>query len=265
MDFLALYQAGFKYAVATLGTALTQEHVRALTRFAEEIIISYDGDKAGEDASLRGIDLFVHTGCQVRVLVLPKGFDPDEYILQKGIASFQNLIDQAPYFLDYKLDKLCEQFDPTTPYGQRDIARGMMQLLGKMEDEVLQSAWIKKCAHKLKINEDLLRRQIEGGVKTEPFRETRRTETPAREPDRLSIENELFRYLFEMPELAKEACALLSPEDFKDPILKQNFATICGLYSEGNWNGVHSLLAGIEDSNQVSFLSALSARPIETK
>jgi len=140
MDLIGLYQAGLKHCVATLGTALTLEHVRLLTRFAQEIIISYDGDKAGEGASLRGIDLFVQTGAQVRVLMLPQGSDPDDFILQNGVEAFQKLIDQAPYFLDYKLEKLCESHDPTTPYGQRDIARGMLSLIGKMEDTLLKNA-----------------------------------------------------------------------------------------------------------------------------
>lgn len=265
MDLISLYQAGFKHCAATLGTALTTDHVRLLTRFAQEIIISYDGDKAGEDASLRGIDLFVKTGAQVRILKLPDGFDPDTFILQKGADAFQKLIDSAPFFLDYKLDKLCQQHDPSTPYGQRDIARGMLSLISRIEDELLRNAWLKKCAERLRMSEKVLLEQLHKGSDRPAAAEVQQPPAEVKEPDLLSVEAELLRLLFEKPEWALEACQQLEPADFKDPYLGRCFVKIQELVSKGVWNGVHSLISGMEDSENVSFLSALSAREMETE
>lgn len=265
MDLVGLLQSGIKNCVATLGTALTTDHVRMLTRYADEIVISYDGDKAGEAASLRGIDLFVQTGAQVRVLMLPQGLDPDDYVLEHGAEAFKRLVDEAPYFLDYKLEKLCEQFDPSTPYGQRDIARGMLQLIQKIEDPVLKSAWIKKCADKLRISEKVILSQSFAENKYEDRRGFEEKEPVLmKEPDLLSIECEVLRYIFEKPLFASKACSELECSDFEDPTLRQIFEKIKDLSIDGAWDGVPSLMSQIQDSQLISFLSALSARPIET-
>lgn len=265
MDVLGLYQAGIKHCVATLGTALTVEHVRALTRFAGEVIISYDGDKAGIDASLRGIDLFVQESCQVRILVLPSGFDPDDFVLKKGSEAFRNLIQNAPFFLDYKLDRLCEEHNPATPYGQRDIARGMLAIIGKIGDEVLRSAWVKKCAERLKLSEELLRREMTR-EKTPPgaAMPVVAEEKAAARPNLLSAESEVLRWLIEEPKLAADAVQHLAPEDFEEPLLRRCFEEVGRRVSSGQWNGISSLLGGEEEPAVVSCWSALAAQPLQS-
>lgn len=264
MDVLGLYQAGIKHCVATLGTALTVEHVRALTRFAGEVIISYDGDKAGIDASLRGIDLFVQESCQVRILVLPSGFDPDDFVLKKGSEAFRSLIQSAPFFLDYKLDRLCEEHDPSTPYGQRDIARGMLSIIGKIGDEVLRSAWVKKCAERLKLSEEMLRREmLREKMPRDATAPAAEEKGPAR-PNLLSAESEVLRWLIEEPKLAADAVLHLAPEDFEEPLLRRCFEEVGRRVSSGQWNGISSLLGGEEEPAVVSCWSALAAQPLQS-
>ncbi len=264
MDLIALHQAGFQNCVATLGTALTLDHVRLLTRFAEEIVISYDGDQAGVGASLRGIDLFAQTGAQVRVLMLPQGYDPDDYVKEHGADAFKQLIKEAPFFLDYKLEKLCGQFDAGSPYGQRDIARGMLDLIQRMDDQLLKNAWVKKCADRLRISEKVLFSQLVT-KNSYPQEVGQSPEEPKKlpKPDLLSIEGEILRFIFEKPLFASQACSELECSDFEDPTFRHIFEKIKDLSIDGAWSGLPSLMSQLQDQELLSFLSALSARPID--
>ncbi|MFA7002024.1 MAG: DNA primase, partial [Candidatus Omnitrophota bacterium] len=109
--FLRLYQNGFKSAVATLGTALTEEHVRILKRFAEEAVVIYDGDKAGEAASLRGMEVFLEGDMSVKLARLEGGLDPDDLIREKGAEAFAEVLGKATDFFDFKLETLQKRFN----------------------------------------------------------------------------------------------------------------------------------------------------------
>jgi len=94
MDVISLHQAGIDFAVASLGTALTRMQAWILKKYSEEVIIAYDSDSAGQAATMRGLDILEETGCNVKVLILPEGKDPDEYIRIHGPDKFKNLIDR---------------------------------------------------------------------------------------------------------------------------------------------------------------------------
>lgn len=103
MDVISLHQAGIDYAVASLGTALTQMQAWILKKYAEEVIICYDSDSAGQAATMRGIDILDKSGCKTKVLLIPDGKDPDEFIRNNGPEKFKNLADRAISLLDYKI------------------------------------------------------------------------------------------------------------------------------------------------------------------
>ena len=87
-DAVALHQAGLTHTVATLGTALTAEHIQVLRRFASKVVLLFDPDQAGVRAALRGLDLFVNSGLGVKVVTLPAGEDPDTYVRKEGPEAF---------------------------------------------------------------------------------------------------------------------------------------------------------------------------------
>ena len=103
MDVISLHQAGIDYAVASLGTALTQAQAWILKKYAEEVIIAYDADSAGQAATLRGLEILERAGCSGKVLLIPDGKDPDEYVRNNGPEKFKNLIGGAISLLDYKI------------------------------------------------------------------------------------------------------------------------------------------------------------------
>ncbi len=118
MDTIALHQAGFDCAVASLGTALTEDHARLIARYVQEVIIAYDGDQAGVKAAQRAITILNRTGIQVRVLQMTGAKDPDEFIRKYGADAFRKLLDGSENQMEYRLMQLRNQFNLEDP-GQR--------------------------------------------------------------------------------------------------------------------------------------------------
>ena len=105
MDCISLHQYGFSNVVASLGTALTINQAKLLKKYVDTVIISFDADVAGEAATLRGLELLRNEGFDLRVLIVPKGKDPDEYIKMNGREAFQKLVDEALPLIDYRIKR----------------------------------------------------------------------------------------------------------------------------------------------------------------
>lgn len=115
MDVIALYQAGFNRVVASMGTALTKEQAKLLRRYTNEVYICYDGDAAGEAATLRGLDILRGEGLDVYVVSLPGGSDPDDFVRKHGAEEYRSRLDAALPLVAYKLENLKKQFDISHP------------------------------------------------------------------------------------------------------------------------------------------------------
>ncbi len=160
MDFLGLYSAGFKNAVATLGTALTSQHVQVLKRFAEEAVVVYDGDKAGQQASLKGLEVFLEGGMNVKLVRMPEGFDPDDWIKEKGAPAFQELLDKAMDFFDFKMDLALAAHNVRDPLGVVKITGDFLDTLAKVGNPILASHYLARLSSIVKIDETSLRTEL---------------------------------------------------------------------------------------------------------
>lgn len=158
--FLRLYQNGFKSTVATLGTSLTEDHVHVLKRFAEEAIVIYDGDKAGEAASLRGLEVFLEGGMNVKLARLPAGYDPDDFILKHGPEAFQKLISEARDFFDYKLEILLTRYNQLDSLGLMKITSDFLETFSKIQNPVLTDRYLRRLAGSLGVDEASLRSEL---------------------------------------------------------------------------------------------------------
>ena len=134
MDVVTISQAGVTGAVATLGTALTNEQARLLKRYAPEVFLCYDGDEAGQHAIERGLDILEAEGVPCRVLYLPDGLDPDEYIRKNGVEAFEAIRPMRP--AAYRMERLKLQFDLTTQDGKTEYAKQCASLLRRVKDPV---------------------------------------------------------------------------------------------------------------------------------
>jgi DNA primase len=155
-DAIALHQAGLTQTVATLGTALTPEHIQALRRFADHVVLLFDPDAAGVRAALRGLDLFVNSGLGVKVVTLPAGEDPDTYVRKSGPDSFIRLEKQAPSLLDFALEHSLKATQGSTIEGKIRSVDEILRILQKSEHPIEREERLKLVAERLGINESRL-------------------------------------------------------------------------------------------------------------
>jgi DNA primase len=157
LDVIALSQHEISYSVATLGTALTADHVRALSRFAKNIIALFDGDDAGQKAAARSFEIFVEAGLLGRAAFLPPGEDPDTFIRSRGKAALEAILDQAVPLADYYFTWL-EQRHGKTLEGKSQIASEVSRVLAKVNNAFEVDLLIRRAVDMLGIREELLRR-----------------------------------------------------------------------------------------------------------
>lgn len=152
-DLIALHQYGFKNSVATLGTALTAEHVQILKRgFAQKAYLVFDSDEAGRKASHRGISLFINESVDAAVVVLPRGYDPDSYLHEFGAESFQQLSDQALSMIDFLLESAIQSHGVSVE-GKIKILTDISEPLSNIADPVARSIYIRYVSERINVDE----------------------------------------------------------------------------------------------------------------
>jgi DNA primase len=159
-DVLSMHQAGIYNVVASSGTALTKEQIRLIKRFTNNIIIIYDGDEAGIKASLRGIDLVLEEGMNVKVLLLPEGEDPDSFSRKRGASDFQKYIEENETdFIKFKV-KLLLKNSENDPVAKARLITDVIHSISVIPDPVTRSVYIKECSKLLDVNEDILYTEV---------------------------------------------------------------------------------------------------------
>ena len=165
-DVISMYQSGVENVVASSGTSLTEDQIRLIHRFTNNITVLYDGDKAGIKASLRGIDMLLAEGMNVKVLLLPDGEDPDSFAQGRGATAFQQYIDTHQVdFIRFKVNLLMEDA-ADDPYSRSELIKSITQSISVIQDPIVRSVYITECSQIMKIDErvlitDINRRQRE--------------------------------------------------------------------------------------------------------
>ncbi len=171
MDAISLYQHGVRNVCASLGTALTENQSRLLRRYTGNVVLSYDADSAGRKAALRGIDILGKEDFRVRVLHVPDGKDPDEFLKHHGKGEFLKLIAQAMPMIDYKLANAGEGLDLSSEEGKLDYMKKASVILRNLSP-IEADIYIKKIARDLKISEGAIRMEIMGNHNVEAPKNT---------------------------------------------------------------------------------------------
>ncbi|EPR13963.1 DNA primase [Ruminiclostridium papyrosolvens] len=152
MDVISLHQSGIINSVAPLGTALTENQGRLLKKYTEEIVLSFDSDSAGQAAAFRSLDLLNEIGCNVRVLTIPSGKDPDEFIKAHGVTEFKRLVDRSKGLLDFKLGSLKNDIDTSTNEGKVRFLDKAVLILDKIDNNVEKELYVKKLSEELGVS-----------------------------------------------------------------------------------------------------------------
>ena len=160
MDVISLYQYGIKNVIASLGTALTKEQARLLSRYAEEVLIAYDGDEAGQKATLRALDILSSVGCKVKVIQFPNRMDPDEYVKKYKQEGFTYLTNRALPLVEYKVVLAREKHNMNTVEGKINFTKEAAEILKNIKSEIEIDAYIKKISRETEIDESAIKSEV---------------------------------------------------------------------------------------------------------
>lgn len=167
MDVVSLHKAGFDVAVASMGTALTEDQAKLIKRMADKVFICYDGDSAGKKATLRGLDILRKHGLDVKVVSLPEGMDPDDVINKYGEAGYQKCLDRALPLVEFKLRYLQKLYDMSSHDGKAKYLEDAISVLKDLS-EVECEVYIDLVSQLCDCNKDFIRRHLSGS-KSESF------------------------------------------------------------------------------------------------
>ncbi len=165
MDVIALHQAGFTNAVAALGTSFTADHARLLARYTDEVVLIFDADAAGKKGAQRAIGLLRETGLRIRLVTIPDGKDPDEFIKKNGPERFKLLVERAANDVEYRLMELGTRHLLSTSEGKVTYLREATQMLAELSDPLERDVYLGKLAQELSVSKDALKTQMEYQLK----------------------------------------------------------------------------------------------------
>lgn len=227
MDVIALHQAGFDNAVASLGTALTEGHAGILRRYTKEVYLSYDSDGAGQKAALRAIPILRDAGITCKVINMSPHKDPDEFIKALGPEAYEERIARAENSFMYTLRMREKDFDLRDPEGKTAFYREAARMILEFPDELERDNYIEAVAAHYQVGFDHLRQLVHkmgtaGGIsaRKEPLK-SGRNEKKKREDGQSKSQRLLLTWLVEQPKLFRTISAYLSPSDFTEGVYRK--------------------------------------------
>ena len=218
MDLISLHQYGITNVVASLGTALTINQARLLKRYADKVVISYDADLAGQMATLRGLEILRTAGFDVRVLSIPQGKDPDEYVRSNGREAFLKLINNAEPLIDYRIKKAEEGIDFKNSQSVILYSKRIMDIISDL-DPIEKDVYIKKASENTGIKEQALYDILKIKMKDNRENDFRNNKEEDRsklyvEPGFLKAERTLLKMMLENEEYLQYIEERISENDF---------------------------------------------------
>ncbi len=287
MDVIAAHQSGFLNAVASLGTALTRDQGKLLLRYTHDVLLAYDSDAAGVNAALKGAEILRDLGCRVKILTVPAGKDPDEFLRSHHPEEFSRLALNAPGLIQYKLERLLKEKPSSTIAARVEIVNNLASDIIKTESLVEREGYIRLIANTLGITEEVVYAEIRRiSAKTRkigPFSDKSHANShtnsgisdsefanPGREagftganPNSFSkvyrAEDLLLRLMLEEPKVIALVEEQLGWSSFTDQVHNQVLALIKETWLKGNWNPTN-LITSIQDELLGNYLVQLNIK-----
>ena len=235
MDCLIPYQAGLRNIAASCGTALTPEQAKLIKRFTPNVVVLYDGDKAGQTATLRSLDIFLEEEMNVMVAALPDKEDPDTFVRKNGIAALKSLVGAADNLFDYKLRLLRAANDEKTQEGRRRITAEMLPTIKKVPSAVQRSDYIRMLAERLRMSEESLLTELNKVKEENPYsyRGIHQTGTVNADGWIHPTEKQLIKLMFDENSLINRVRDAVTPSDFQDTASSRLVALIFESWAQG--------------------------------
>lgn len=275
-DLLALHQYGVENAGATLGTALTTDHIHMIKGFAEKVILVFDGDDAGIQASLRSVGIFIEKGMQARVMLLPKGHDPDSFIRKSGLEAFETVAAKSRSVITFIMESAQKKFGLSVE-GKMRILDELKKPLASIEDRTAREAYIKEVSEYLGVKEYSLKEKIDKAAveiqKTGTAYRNRSTnriqqkdslKRPLTATDRKQtagtrLERQILAMMLQYPEILPDIVQNKVLDHFVTETLKTLGELILSKKNEKNLD-VSNLISIVDDEQKRNILASLSIK-----
>ena len=271
MDAIALHQYGFDCAVASLGTALTEDGANLLSRYTDQVVLIYDGDEAGQNATQRAIPILEKAGLQVKVLKMRDAKDPDEYLKKFGADRFRILLEESANRVEYQLNAILKKYDLRDDEQKVQYLQESAGLIGSLSSAVQREVYGGRVAEAAGISEDAMRLEVNRALKRRTYQEKKKQEkidlSPARnlQPKEKSIrysnlrsaraEEMIIAQVLREPALFAQIPDL-QPELFSSEFLGRAFRQLRDRYHQG----LDVSLGGLSDftAEEMSHLAGIS-------
>ena len=265
MDVIALHAAGFEFAVATLGTAITPNHARIFSKYTKQVIITYDSDEAGQNAANKAMRILGEVGMDVRVLKLDGAKDPDEYIVKFGADQFRRALDGSRTGFDYKMENILAKYDLTVSSDRIRASGELCELIAGYQSPVERAVYVDQISKKLNLAPEILSNTVEK-VRAKQLSQLRERQgggaqnsvknfgdrinpDAAKDPRAAAAEESLLGLLLIFPEYREEIASGREPlteADFATEFNRRVFGAVMRLHRQES--GFHFELLGGEFS-----------------
>lgn len=245
LDLLSLWAYGTKNVVATLGTALTKEQVEQIHRFTRNIVVIFDPDEAGRNAVERSLALFLEEEMRVRVVILPDGYDPDDFVRRFGGKALEEEIRRAPSMVDYYIDEVMGE--ERTLEGKRDALKRAISFIGNISDPIQRNLFVKRVAERMNVDEQVFKEEVKKyhSPRKRPPDRGRVPEKKTKHVDRveLSLINAIMEYPDRIPVVERERVF----DYLVDEEILRLGKRIASAYHIGDVSDVADIISGLHD------------------
>lgn len=274
MDVIALHQAGFTNAVASLGTSLTEEQARLISRYVKEVIITYDSDGAGVKAAIRAIPILKTAGIRTKILKLTPFKDPDELIKSAGREEFEERIQNAENSFDFELYNIEKNYDLSEPEGKTEFLNRVAERLTEFEEELERENYIAAVAEKYFVSKDSLNRLVNKIGEAREIRDTykeageriKKNEMVNTADDGLLKTNRLLlSFIADQPQLYKRIKNIISENDFATPLYKDVARRIFMQIEQGKNPNIAEIISRYESGEDQAVVAAAFEEKFEVE
>ena len=263
MDVIALHQAGFDNAVASLGTALTSGHANLLKRYTKEVYLTYDSDGAGVKAALRAIPILKEVGIVTKIINMQPYKDPDEFIKAMGAEEYQRRIDNAENSFMFEIRIMQKDYDMKDPEGKTAFYNEIAKKLLSFSEELERNNYIEAVAQKYNISFDDLRKLVnnlamKGGIVNKPTQlKTGIHENKKKEDGRKTSQKLLLTWLIEDTRLFRTVSSLITPDDFTEELYHKVATTLFEQYQTDGTVNPAKIISMFEDEAEQKEVAGL--------
>lgn len=255
-DVIALHQGAVPTAVATCGTALSEGHLRLLSRFARQAVLAFDSDEAGARAAERAYGFMTQHAVEIRVLVLPEGHDPADFVQARGAAAFEELAEEAVPLVEYMIRRSLRNQDLRSPEGQARAVHETLPIVAGLDDPVLRSRYAGILAELVGVNSSDVLLELEPTPQGELRTAARAQEVRA--PTR-EVEKEALKLLMQFPDLAGDRLATLDDDHFT----KESHRKVLALLRESMGQAPADVIGRLQEERMARFLAELAVEPVK--